>query len=99
IPVIATTSTCVDLSEYGRELLGRHGVHLLGGIDLAIRATGNALRWLDGRGIVRFGTPPVSTSVRITGPWPEAEARDLLTAFGITPVPSFRVKDLRGVLD
>ncbi len=42
-------STC---PSYGRELLGRHGVHLLGGIDLGIRAVGHALRWLDGRGRV-----------------------------------------------
>jgi acyl-CoA synthetase (NDP forming) len=99
VPVIATTSTCVDLSDYGRELLGRHGVHLLGGIDLAIRATGHALRWLDNRGRVRTAALPASPPVRISGPWPEAEARDLLTAFGITAVPSFRVKDLRGALD
>jgi acyl-CoA synthetase (NDP forming) len=99
IPVIATTSTCVDLSSYGRELLGRHGVHLLGGIDLGIRAVGRALRWLDNRGTVRTVPLPPAAPVSRTGPWPEAEARDLLTTFGIAPVPSFRVKDLRGALD
>jgi acetate---CoA ligase (ADP-forming) len=99
VPVIATTSTCVDLSDYGRELLGRHGVPVLGGIDLAIRATGNSLRWLDNRGRVRVAALPAAAPVRISGPWPEADARDLLTAFGVTPVPSFRVKDLRGALD
>jgi acetate---CoA ligase (ADP-forming) len=102
IPVIATTSTCVDLSDYGRELLGRHGVHLLGGIDLAIRATGHSLRWLNGRG--RFVSAPFAaqhavTPTSRTGPWPESEARDLLTAFGINPIQTFRVKDLRGALD
>jgi len=99
IPVIATTSTCVDLSSYGRELLARHGVNLLGGIDLGIRAVGNALRWLAFRGQVRTISLPPAAPVSRTGPWPEAEARDLLTTFGITPVPSFRVKDLRGVFD
>ena len=102
IPVIATTSTCVDLSDYGRELLGRHGVHLLGGIDLAIRATGNSLRWLERRGRLMpapFAAQPAATPTSRTGPWPESEARDLLTAFGINPVPTFRVKNLRGALD
>jgi acyl-CoA synthetase (NDP forming) len=99
VPIIATTSTCVDISDYGRDLLGRHGVHLLGGIDLAIRATGNALRWLAFRGQVRTISLPPAAPVSRTGPWPEAEARDLLRTFGITPVPSFRVKDLRGALD
>jgi acetate---CoA ligase (ADP-forming) len=102
VPVIATTSTCVDLSDYGRELLGRHGVHLLGGIDLAIRATGNALRWLEARGRLMpapFAAQPAAPSTSRTGPWPEPEARDLLTAFGINPIPTFRVKALPGVRD
>ena len=34
IPVIAVGSTCVDVTAYGRELLGRNGIHLLGGMDL-----------------------------------------------------------------
>src|SRR5262249_8990399 len=80
-------------------LLGRHGVHLLGGIDLGIRAVGNALRWLDGRGRVRVSALPPSVLVSRSGPWPEAEARDLLAAFGVTPVPAFSVNDLRGVYD
>ncbi len=49
IPVIAVGSTCVDVSAYGRDLLGRNGIHLLGGIDLGIQAIGNALRWAEGR--------------------------------------------------
>ena len=101
IPVIATTSTCVDLSGYGRELLGRHDVHLLGGIDLGIRAVGNALRWLDGRGCISRTAVvlPAAAQISRTGPWPEFEARDLLTAFGVNPVPTFSVNALPGVRD
>jgi acetate---CoA ligase (ADP-forming) len=88
IPVIATTSTCVDLSDYGRSLLGRHGVHLLAGIDLGVRATGHALRWLAGRDRPRPAARPVTpTSTAISGPWPEVPARDLLASFGVPVVP------------
>jgi len=50
IPVIPIGSTCVDVTPYGRDLLGRHGIHLLGGIELGVRALGSALRWLEFRG-------------------------------------------------
>jgi acyl-CoA synthetase (NDP forming) len=49
IPVIAVGSTCVDITEYGRELLGRNGIHLLGGMDLGVQAVGHALRWSESR--------------------------------------------------
>ena len=55
IPVIPVGGTCVDVTGYGRDLLTRHGIHLLGGLDLGIRALGNALRWLEGR---RPGSTP-----------------------------------------
>jgi acetate---CoA ligase (ADP-forming) len=49
IPVIPMGTTCVDVSAYARDLLTGHGVHLLGGIDLGLRALGHALRWLEHR--------------------------------------------------
>jgi len=49
IPVIPMGTTCVDVSGYARDLMTRHGVHLLGGIDLGMRALGHALRWLENR--------------------------------------------------
>ncbi len=61
IPVISVTSTCVDVTEYSRDLLGRHGIHLLGGIDLGIQAVGNALRWAEGRGrVASFARPALA---------------------------------------
>jgi acyl-CoA synthetase (NDP forming) len=90
IPVIPTGSTCVDLSDYGRGLLGQHGVHLLAGIDLGVKAVSNALRWLDGRGLVAVRPRPAAVapaSAVSSGPWPEAAARDLLAAFRVPLVP------------
>ena len=45
IPVIPAGSTCVNVSDYGRGLLTRHGISFLGGLDLGISALGHALRW------------------------------------------------------
>lgn len=93
IPVIPVSYTCIDLSDYGRTLLTKHGIHLLAGMDLGVRSIGHALRWLDGRG--RLATTPSAITprlVRMSGPWPEADARDLLAAFGVASVPSTMVK-------
>jgi acetate---CoA ligase (ADP-forming) len=49
IPVVAVGHTCVDVTEYARDVLGRHGIHMLGGMELGIAAIGNALRWAEGR--------------------------------------------------
>jgi acetate---CoA ligase (ADP-forming) len=92
IPVIAMGSTCVDVSGYGRELLARHRIHLLGGFDLGLRALGNTVRWLENRG---SAGPPARSSVprradvrRAPGSWSEAAARDLLAACGVPLVPA-----------
>jgi acetate---CoA ligase (ADP-forming) len=92
IPVIPMGSTCVDVSGYGRDLLTRHHVHLLGGFDLGLRALGNMLRWLENRGSVRPAAKPgVSRRADVhpvTGSWSEAAARDLLAACGVPLVPA-----------
>jgi acyl-CoA synthetase (NDP forming) len=51
----------VNLSRYGRELLGESGIHLLPGIDLGMAALGHALRWLENRG---------SPDAAVRGAWP-----------------------------
>ncbi len=53
IPAIPLGMTCTDVNGYARELLGKHDVHLVGGIELGIQALGHALRWQEGRGQVR----------------------------------------------
>jgi acetate---CoA ligase (ADP-forming) len=95
VPVIPIGSTCVDLSEYGRSLLGRRGLHVLAGIDLGVTAIGNALCWLEGRrrleGRGNLAAPkPVGrvTPVSTSGPWAETDARTLLLDFNIPVVPA-----------
>ena len=88
IPVIPIASTCVDLTGYARDLLGKHDIQLLGGIELAVQAIANALRWQDGRGQVRLlpGRPPAPAGTATA--WTESAARDLLTSAGIPVVPA-----------
>jgi acetate---CoA ligase (ADP-forming) len=57
IPVITVAHTCVNVSDYGRELLRGGGIHMLGGIDLGMTALGHALRWLENRGRPRAVIP------------------------------------------
>jgi acyl-CoA synthetase (NDP forming) len=74
VPVIPMGPTCVDVSAYGRELLNRHQLHLLGGMNLGLRAIGNALGWLERRGSLRDGRP---------GP-PGLAGGDVVTVAGVT---------------
>ena len=53
IPVIPVGVTCVNLSDYSRQLLIEHGINVLGGLNLGVSALGHALRWLENRGRVR----------------------------------------------
>ncbi len=64
IPVIPVGATCVNVSDYGRELLTARGLNVLGGLDLGLTVLGHALRWLENRGRVR---PPGPAARR---PWP-----------------------------
>jgi acetate---CoA ligase (ADP-forming) len=96
IPVIPMGTTCTDVSGYARELMNRHGVHLLGGIDLGMQALGHALRWLENR---PAGRPPAhrrpaantarnAVTSHASGPWPEAAVRELLAACAVPLVPA-----------
>jgi acyl-CoA synthetase (NDP forming) len=102
LPVIPVGHTCVNLSQYGRELLGQSDIHLLPGIDLGMTALGHALRWLEQRrcpDAPRGSEPergaaglvsPAGTGRGAAGPgepWSEAAARDLLASAGVPVVP------------
>ena len=89
IPVITAAHTCVDVSEHGRELLGRGGIHMLGGIDLGMTALGHALRWLENRGRPQGAAIRGGPAGRAAAgaPWSEAAARDLLAGRGVPVVP------------
>jgi acyl-CoA synthetase (NDP forming) len=88
IPIIAMAPTCVDISPYSRELLARHDIHLLGGMDLGVQALGHALRWLERRGSVRASLQPLPAAGDDDAePWSEAESRNLLIRAGVPVVP------------
>ena len=93
VPVISVGSTCVDVTPFGRDLLGRNGIHLLGGMDLGVQAIGNAIRWAQGHGRNWPGPPTAESSAAgeaehyPEGPWREADARELLASFGVPLVP------------
>ena len=87
IPVLPMGMTCTDATGYARELLGGHGIHVLGGMELGIQAISHALRWQDGRGDIRPlpARPPESAGT--ASAWAEADARDVLVAAGVPVVP------------
>jgi len=95
IPVLPFGMTCTDITGYARDLLGRHGIHPVAGLDLGIRALGHVLRWQERRGSVGLLTTPASPaavsasaqSSAASQPWSESRARGLLTAAGIPVVP------------
>jgi acetate---CoA ligase (ADP-forming) len=104
IPVIPMGTTCIDVSGYARDLMTRHGVHLLGGIDLGMQALGHALRWLENRPASRpparrrpegntasntaSNTARNTATRRASGPWSEAAIRELLAACAVPLVPA-----------
>ena len=92
-----SATTCVDVSGYGRELLGANHIHLLGGLTRACRPWATRCAgWRTGRSAapapVRAGAP--GDAVRDEncldqdGPWSEAAARDLVAACGVPLVPA-----------
>lgn len=98
IPVICVNSTCVDVTEYGRSLLTHRGLHPLAGLDLGLRAIGNALRWHEGRGRARAtAARPAATAT--TAAATAATIRDLVrTAPGAGPWPETKARELLAAL-
>jgi acyl-CoA synthetase (NDP forming) len=98
IPVIPVASTCVNVSDYGRGLLMRHGLNILGGLNLGLGALGHMLRWLENRGRVRAPVPRRAAAPGAAAragaadswseaPWSEMRARRLLADAGVPVVP------------
>ncbi|HEY4422180.1 MAG TPA: acetate--CoA ligase family protein [Pseudonocardia sp.] len=100
IPIINFSTTCSDLSEYGADLLDRHGLHVVGGIEFGLTAVGHAIRWNEMRQDRAARPAPAPAPVPRVAPddlpdgaWSEARARDLLTAAGVPVVPAELVQD------
>ena len=91
IPVIPIGSTCVDVGNWGREMLAEHQLSVLPGMDVGLGALGKALRWLENRGTAGIGDAAAAAGTTVaparSGPWSEAEARELLTSAGVPVVP------------
>ena len=91
IPVIPIGSTCVDVGNWGREMLAAHQLSVLPGMDVGLGALGKALRWLENRGTAGIGDAAAAAGTTVaparSGPWSEAEARELLTSAGVPVVP------------
>ncbi|HEY6480142.1 MAG TPA: acetate--CoA ligase family protein [Streptosporangiaceae bacterium] len=89
IPVIPLGMAGVDLSAYSRDVLTPRGIYMVPGLNHGVGALGNALRWLERRGQVRAvqAAAPATRAVTTSGPWSEAQARDLLSSAGVPVVP------------
>jgi acyl-CoA synthetase (NDP forming) len=89
-PIIHFTTTCTDLSPFGRDLLAGYGLHVLGGIEFGVRAVGHALRWSDARARIRAAPAPRSEpadgSDTPDGPWSEATAREYVQRLNVPTV-------------
>ena len=89
VPIIPLGMAGVDLSGYAREMLHSRGIYVVPGLNTGILALGHALRWVERRGQVRALTQPDATGAVVSqsGPWSEAQARDLLQSKGVPVVP------------
>jgi acyl-CoA synthetase (NDP forming) len=96
VPVVSISEAFGSLGSYQCEFLDRHGIHLLGGMNLGIGAIGHALRWHErrGRGPASEEAPPapgardLGALSDLDGPWPEVAGRQLLEGAGVPVVPA-----------
>jgi acyl-CoA synthetase (NDP forming) len=89
IPVIPVGMAGVDLTDYGREILAPRGLQQVNGLNYGIAAIGHAIRWQERRGQIRTveAAAVATRAVTTSGPWSEAQARDLLASSGVPVVP------------
>jgi acetate---CoA ligase (ADP-forming) len=95
VPVVSTNTSCVDMTDWARQALGRHGLDVLAGLDLTLSALGHAVRWEEGRrraaGRGRPADPEPAPAWRGSvpeGPWSEWAGRALLAEAGVPLVPA-----------
>lgn len=88
-PVVLGTYTSTALNDFQRDLLRRNGLHFAAGLESAVAALGNAVRWTAVTGAAarnRPEPPAADPAERASGPWSEFEARTLVAAHGV-PLP------------
>lgn len=87
--VVFASTQAGDLTGFGRELVRRHGLYVLGGVAAALRAIGAALAHTRARARTAAADPGPATPELPPlpaggGPLAEPAAKRLLAAFGIT---------------
>ncbi len=92
-PIFFSSNTNLDITPYARGLLHDNDVHLLPGVDLALRSLGRMLDWIDQRDriLTRAETPiepPAPAAEVPAGAWDEESGRRLLIAHDVPVVPA-----------
>jgi acetate---CoA ligase (ADP-forming) len=100
IPIVQADMTCVDVDHSRDGLFAGLGLHVVGGIDLAMRAAGHLVRFAEARDRAPRREMPVAAHPVAGGPvtgtqhaWSEHQARLALSAAGVSFVPAELVTD------
>jgi acetate---CoA ligase (ADP-forming) len=91
-----TSTSAVDLTEFGREAMLRHGLYCSTGLDLGVAAVDAAIRYGDARQRRRPPRALTLQAIRLpagAGPLDEVRSRKLLSDAGIDSVPAEHVHD------
>lgn len=92
VPILFSSNTNLDVTDYARTLLHDNDVTLLPGVDLAMSSIGYLMDWIDQRDRVLKREPvessPVVRADLPVGAWDELEARGLLAEHGVQTVPT-----------
>lgn len=98
VPVFCalTSTAAVDLTDFGREALLRHGLYCSNGLELGVKAVDGAIRYGEARS--RHRPPPALAGRRLAlpsgaGALDEVRSRELLGTAGIDSVPARHVHD------
>ena len=89
LPYVAIAQTAaLDLSEYGRELLGRHGLHVCNGLALGVRALDGAIaysrmRARPPRAVAAEERAAPEMAAALRGTLSESDSKRLLELYGI----------------
>lgn len=98
VPVFWTlaSTAAVDLTDYGRDAMLRHGLYCSNGLALGVGAVDGAIRYGEARRKAR-ARPEVERSTVVlpsaSGALDEVRSRELLAAAGIESVPAAEVHD------
>ncbi|MGP3533981.1 acetate--CoA ligase family protein [Microbacterium sp. RD1] len=93
VPILFSSNTNLDITDYARSLLHDNGVHLMPGVDLAMSSIGYMMDWIDQRERILAREPvPAVDGIAVqgarSGMWDEFEGRLLLERFGVPMAPA-----------